>query len=76
MSEGPIKWEREAHKPKIISTPDAKRVCADSSGRGYCGRATPPAKRANRWDAVTCTDCRAAYRADGGRIELLPGARA
>lgn len=63
--------ERASHKPVIVSTPDAHRVCADRSGRGYCGRHT--AKRVASWDLVTCSDCRAAYRADGGRVDMVRG---
>lgn len=70
MSEGPIKRERDAHRPVKVSTPDAHRVCAKSEARGYCGRASK--KLVERWAQVTCTDCRAAYRADGGRIDLIP----
>lgn len=70
MSEGPIKRERESHRPKAVSTPDSKRVCAESEGRGYCGRAN--SKRATSWGAVTCNDCRAAHNADGGRrLDLI-----
>lgn len=75
MSDGPIKRERDAHRPVKVSTPDARRVCAKTEARGYCGR-SKNVKLADRWADVTCTDCRAAYRADGGRIELIPnGAR-
>ena len=78
MSEGPIKRERNAHKPVIVSTPSNKRVCARGGidpepGRGYCGR--HGVKLADSWSKVTCTDCRAAHRADGGKIELLPAGR-
>lgn len=70
MSEGPIKAARDAWKPKRVSTADAHRVCARSGERAYCGRGK--SNLADAWELVTCTDCRAAYRADGGRVELLP----
>lgn len=73
MSNGPIQRERERWKRPPVSTPDAHRVCARSETRSYCGRSG--AKLADDWADVTCTDCRAAYRADGGRIELLPEAQ-
>lgn len=63
MSEGPIKHWRDAHKPGAVSTPDAHRVCAPNTdtGRAYCGRKN---NRTDVWDRVTCTDCKAARRAD------------
>lgn len=75
MSAGPIKAARDAWAPHQVSTPDAHRVCAKSGDRAYCGRARK-VTLAQSWDKVTCTDCRAAYRADGGRIELFPGVNA
>lgn len=68
MSEGPIKRERDAWKPKEVSTPDAHRVCMVSepgSKRSYCGRS-----KASRvglvtdWADVECADCDACRRAD------------
>lgn len=49
----------------------AGRVCAESAGRSYCGRRKET--RAQRWDRVTCVDCRAMYRADGGRPPEIVG---
>lgn len=67
MSGGPIQRERESHKPKIVSTPDVHRVCAQAvgrPGRGYCGRGATGAKVAADWAGTTCSDCHAAHRAD------------
>lgn len=66
MSEGPIKRERDAWKPPVVSTTDAARVCKSTrqKGRGYCGRKATGAKVATEWVDVECTDCEAAYRAD------------
>lgn len=81
MSDGPIKRERASHLPVKVSTPDAYRVCARGGrdpepGRAYCGRRhKKPDLFAAAWRRVTCTDCRAAYRSDGGRIELMPDGR-
>lgn len=66
MSEGPIKQWRDAHRPTVVSVADKHRVCARSEDRGYCGRKSAPL--ADQWSKVTCPDCRAAYRADGGRL--------
>lgn len=66
MSEGPIKQWRDAHKPARVSIPDNRRKCARSEDRGYCGRKSAPL--VGEWSKVTCPDCRAAYRADGGRL--------
>lgn len=73
MSEGPIKHERDAWKPPKVSTPDNSRVCARSGTRAYCGRSK--SRTVDGWRRVTCTDCRTAYRADGGRIPLIPEVR-
>lgn len=68
MSEGPIKREREAWKPPVVSTTAKDRVCADGKGlnatlgKSYCGRSS--AKRVEEWAEVTCADCHAARRAD------------
>lgn len=62
MSEGPIQRWRDAHKPHLVSTPDAHRVCAPGEpGRSYCGRKDFPTEV---WGKVTCADCHAARRAD------------
>lgn len=66
MSNGPISRERETHKPPKVTIADKDRVCARSEGRGYCGRRSAPL--ATAWAKVTCPDCKAAYRADGGRV--------
>lgn len=65
MSAGPIKQARDAHKPPLVSTPDAHRVCAPNidTGKAYCGRKN---KNTDEWDRVTCSDCAAARRADEG----------
>lgn len=70
MSEGPIKRERDAHKPKTYSA-GTSRVCAESAGHAYCGRKN--AHRSLKWSAVTCNDCRAAHNADerAQRHELI-----
>lgn len=73
MSNGPISHWWASWAPKQVSTADAHRVCARAETRAYCGRELKKGKVAEGWDAVSCTDCRAAYRADGGRIELIPG---
>lgn len=65
MSEGPIKRERDAHKPKAYSQTGNKRVCAESAGHAYCGRKNE--RRATSWGAVNCNDCRAAHNADERR---------
>lgn len=70
MSEGPIKRERDAHKPPRVSTADSYRRCMRHDGRGYCGRRSAPL--ADTWEATTCADCRAAGRADGLRIDTTP----
>jgi hypothetical protein len=49
-----------------VSIAEKDRVCARQEGRGYCGRRKAP--KADSWSKVTCPDCRAAYRADGGRL--------
>jgi hypothetical protein len=63
VSAGPIKQWRDAHKPHQVSTPDAHRVCAPNldTGRAMCGRRN---QRTDVWDRVTCSDCKAAARAD------------
>lgn len=68
MSAGPIKAQRDAWTPLVVSTPDASRVCKSMpAGRGYCGR--PGKATTASWDDVTCADCFAAARADGMEIE-------
>ena len=64
MSEGPIKREREAYKPPIVSTTNAARVCirAMGTGRALCGRRSAPLT--DEWAKTTCADCVAAARAD------------
>lgn len=66
MSEGPISQWWKSHTPERVSIAEKDRVCARSQGRGYCGRRKAP--KADAWSKVTCPDCRAAYRADGGRL--------
>lgn len=71
MSAGPIRAERDAHKPKTFSTPANRRVCAEQSGRAYCGRSSE--RRVVVWAKVSCNDCRAAHNADSRRevLELI-----
>jgi hypothetical protein len=66
MSEGPISQWWKSHAPERVTIADSKRVCMGQHGRGYCGRRSAPLTQA--WSKVTCPDCRAAYRADGGRL--------
>lgn len=69
MSEGPIKQWWDSHKPPRVSTPDAHRVCFKKllAQKAYCGRV--PKVADDDWAEVTCADCQAAYRADGGGFE-------
>lgn len=57
-------------RPWRVSTPDNKRMCmrvTDETGeRGYCGRRSAPL--VDTWKKVTCADCKAAFRADGGNV--------
>lgn len=68
MSEGPIKHERRGHVAPTATTAAKDRICADGTGlhatvgRAYCGRSST--KRTPSWDDVTCSECRAARRAD------------
>jgi hypothetical protein len=66
VSAGPIRRERDAWKPPIVSIADNARVCARSEARGYCGRRS--AVLSSVWAKVTCPDCKAAFRADGGKV--------
>jgi hypothetical protein len=70
MSEGPIKREREAHKPPRVSTADSYRKCYRAADRGYCGRRSAPL--VTTWEATTCADCRAAARADSLHVDATP----
>jgi hypothetical protein len=74
VSAGPIKQAREGSTVKPVSVPDNARVCMatrrDGGPATYCGRGIR--HTASLWRKVTCTDCRAAARADGVKIELKP----
>lgn len=61
-SKSPI---RQSHAPEKVTIAEKERVCARSEKRGYCGRKSAPLT--DSWSKVTCPDCRAAYRADGGK---------
>ena len=66
MSAGPIKREREAHRPAIVSTTDVARICMRNpdTNAAYCGRkARKPL--VSEWALAVCADCAAAARADG-----------
>jgi hypothetical protein len=68
MSEGPIKEEREAWRPPVVSTSSSSRVCARATGgRALCGRRK--VSMVSRISDATCADCLAAARADAGGAE-------
>jgi hypothetical protein len=66
VSEGPIKRERAAWAPPAVTTTSAERICmvAVLSRRTTCGRKPEKTHQATNWDYVTCSDCKAAARAD------------
>lgn len=68
MSEGPIKRQRDAWKPPVVSSTDADRVCMAHPPvfRPYCGRKKRPAVTSEIQE-VTCADCLTAMRAEGIR---------
>lgn len=66
MSEGPIKRERAAWEPKRVTTKPRESVhhLGNQRLRTLCGRRTDTCSLGSVV-AVTCSDCRAALRADG-----------
>jgi hypothetical protein len=60
--------ERAPQPSKIADGDRRCMVVLGKSGRGYCGRARKPENLVTIWRRVSCPDCRAAYRADGGKL--------
>jgi hypothetical protein len=69
MSEGPIKRERDAWKPPVVSTGTARTTIHAYGGpmRAYCGRkGGVTGAIIGTFEQVTCSDCLAAQEADRG----------
>lgn len=68
MSEGPIKSWRDSWKPPEVSTKNNVRVCLVMvvERKTACGRKPVRGHQTANRDDVTCSECTAAMRADGG----------
>lgn len=67
MSEGPIKRERDAWKPPVVSSGTRALTAHARSSvpfRAYCGRKAGPNVVIGPPESADCSDCRAAIAAD------------